>query len=348
MLGIADIMRGNSQVGVGQQTQELKHQWGSIRLQRMQREVQRYIRDIIRIMAEIIAEKFQPETLQSMTQISLPSDAEVMQKAQQIMAQYQQQAMMAQQQGKQPPPQPQIPPKPITIEDVMKVLRDDASRSYKIGVETDSTIAASKQQDMAGLSQVLDGITQFIERVGPMVQQGVLPFEAAKEIVMTICRRADMGSAVEDALDKMQQPPAPKQEDPNAAEIQKAQIKAQSDQQIAQMKAQLEAQTQHTIEQARAQANQISEQARAQASTEVEQARLAFKAQSEEMERNHAAQLAAIKQQSEQQTAIIIAKINAMAKVQAAEVTKNTQLTPEQVNASGDGVDGYMDGQGGI
>lgn len=65
--GISDILRGVSDSKETATAQEIKSQFGGLRLKRRQKEVQRFARDIIRLQAEIIAEKFSPETLRLMT-----------------------------------------------------------------------------------------------------------------------------------------------------------------------------------------------------------------------------------------------------------------------------------------
>lgn len=61
--GISDILRGASDAGETARAQSIKAQYGGLRLNKRQRAVQRVFRDIMRIKAEIIAEKYQPETL---------------------------------------------------------------------------------------------------------------------------------------------------------------------------------------------------------------------------------------------------------------------------------------------
>ncbi len=150
----------------------------------------------------------------------------------------------AQAQGQQSPPPPQLPPDPITWEAVVEAMHSDATRTYRVDIETDSTLSATQDSDMQGLKDLLGGITSFIEGIGPAVQQGAIPIEAVKEIVGVVVRRAKMGSAVEDALSKMQQPKP--QPDPNAAkaqaDAQAAQMKMQADQQAQQAQMQHEAQ----------------------------------------------------------------------------------------------------------
>ena len=273
--GLGDILRGQSSASETLGAQQIKAQWGTMRISTLQRELQRYIRDMMRIMAEIISEKFQLDTLQKMTGLNYPTDAQV----QQAMMQYQQQMMQYQQiaqqppMGGQPPPQPpqQPTPPPYTWESLQKAMKDDCQRTYKIDVETDSTTASTVAEDMKGLTELLSGIVQFVQGVAPAVQMGALPMEAAKEIMMTICRRSKMGSAVEDALDRMQEPPAP--QDPNAGAAAAEQAKQQLDMRKHQDVMQLEGiklQGQQQLEKARAEADAAASNAQAQATMEVE------------------------------------------------------------------------------
>lgn len=74
IMGIADILRGQTESRETATTSRVKAQWGSIRLQHLQQEIQRYIRDIFRLMAEVIAEKYQPQTLQLITGLQIPPE----------------------------------------------------------------------------------------------------------------------------------------------------------------------------------------------------------------------------------------------------------------------------------
>jgi F0F1-type ATP synthase membrane subunit b/b' len=362
--GISDIMRSASDPNETFGAQKIKTQWGTQRLQRMQKEIQRYIRDLIRMKAEIIAEKFQIETLEKMTLLPYPKKSDVDKQFAQQMQQYhaqvaqmhQQYAMqvaqaheqakqahfqaldahaqgaqqaVAQGQPVQPqpqpqapqiPPQPQTPPPPqypdniITWEKVVEAMRDDATRTYRVDIESDSTLSATQDSDLTGIKDVLTSVSQIMQGFGPAVQQGDISIDVLKELIMSVVRRAKMGTAVEDALNKMQQPKPPV--DPEAGKAQAAQaqqqaqiqheqaleqfkaqnaaqtaqIQAQANQQIEQMKAQVN----QASEQARAQADAQVEQARAQASVEVERAKLQAQFQVDEANRNHNAQLQAM------------------------------------------------------
>jgi hypothetical protein len=189
--GIADIMRGSSSASETLGAQQLKAQFGTMRLDDMRREVQRYARDLVRIAAEIIAEQFSPETMQIMTEVKLPSPEE--------RAQAQ---MMAQQMQGQPIPAKlqQVLDAP-TWDECMTVLRDDQQRTYRIDIETDSTIAGDQAAEQKNITELITGISSFIQQAGPAVQMGYMPLEAAKSILMTAVRKFKMGREVEDALD---------------------------------------------------------------------------------------------------------------------------------------------------
>jgi len=287
--GIADVRRGATDPNETLGAQKLKADFGNQRISGLKLEVERYVRELMRLMAELISEKFSPETLLRMSQLQIPTEQQIEAKKAEMLAQ-------------NPDPQA-LPPRPISLEQVLEVLHDDATRMFKIDVETDSMVSATINEDMMGLQQVLTGVVQFIEGVGPAVQAGAIPVEAVKEIVMTICRRAKMGSAVEDALDKIQAPKP--QADPNAAKAQAAaqaaQVKAQADQQVAQMKVQSEGQ----IAQIKAENDARIAQIEAQAQQQTDMVRQQAEQQQHSMKLENEARLAILEQQmSERQTAM--------------------------------------------
>lgn len=66
-IGLSDISRGSSDPRESATAQRLKGQVGQLRMTPRQRGVQYYLRDLMRLQAEIICEKFEPVTLQLMT-----------------------------------------------------------------------------------------------------------------------------------------------------------------------------------------------------------------------------------------------------------------------------------------
>lgn len=300
--GMGDILRGTSNPNETATAQQIKSQWGSLRIKRMQKDIARYLRDMLRLKAEIIAQKFQPSTLEQMTLVKLPHEAEI-----------EQQLLQMQQQGQQP-----NTPRPVTWEQVIQTMRSDMSRSYRIDVETDSTIAESLEADMAGMREVLGGVVEFIQGIGPAVQSQAVPIDAVKEMILAVVRRARMGSAVEDALDKIQAPQEQGGLDP--AQVQQA--KQQAEQKIQQLTQQLQqAQKQAQSDQARIQADMQAEQIKAQTTSQIEQ----FKAQASAALEQNRLEFDRWKAELEAQTKIQIAQIQAGSKTEAAMVAASSK-----------------------
>jgi hypothetical protein len=158
--GLSDIMRGSTAANETATAQQLKSQYGSIRIKERQQELVRIARDITRIAGEIIAENFQPQTILSMSLSELPSREIV----QQQMAQMQQQPM----QPGQPPPQPPKPP--VTSDDVIELLRNQRMRPYIMEIETDSTIQPDEDAEKQRRTEFLAAIGGFINQAMPLVQ----------------------------------------------------------------------------------------------------------------------------------------------------------------------------------
>lgn len=227
LTGIADIMRGSSAASETLGAQQIKNQWGTLRLKRMQKSVIQYCVASLRIMLELAVTKISVETLRKMTGMQFPTNQE----RQQAQMQAQQMAMQAQP-GQQPPElQPELAQKlnAPTWEEIMAVLQDDLQRNFRIDIETNSTLDAEATEDKQDVTDMLGALSQFLNGAGPLIQDGTLPFEAAKKILITIMRRFRFGDDVEDELQKMQAPEPPP--DPNEG-------KAAADQQRMQMEMQ--------------------------------------------------------------------------------------------------------------
>jgi hypothetical protein len=344
--GISDIMRSASDPNETFGAQKIKTQWGTQRLQRIQKEVQRYIRDLVRLKAEVISEKFQPETLAQMTLIDLPHQADVDQQKQMAMLQYQMAAQQAQASGQQPSPPPQPQPDPITWEAVVQAMRTDATRTYHIDIETDSTLSATQDSDMQGLKEVLTGLSQIMQGFGPAVQQGAMSVEVLKELMLVVTRRARMGTAIEDVIAKIQQPPPPP--DPNAGQAQIEQQKLQMTAQLEQMKAQIadqQNQRQLAFDQQRAQMEadismRAEEHKQQMQAAQVEQQNQ-LEAQRAHLQMQNEAALEQMRIASdermkgmEHQLSVLLAHINNAAKIEVAEITAGATLQTAQISAA--------------
>ena len=275
IMGLADIMRGASQASETLGAQEIKQAWGGLRLKRTQKEVQRYARDLLRMMLEIAASKFSEETWARMTGLPYLTQQQFVQLQQMAQAaQMQMQQMMQMQPPAQPPMpgQPPAPPNPQMQQmqqqmqqlqqqlqtpkwaDVLGLLKDDIQRSYKVDIETNSTVEPEAVEDQKNIAEVMNALGQFLNGIGPLVEKGVMPFQAAQSMMLAIVRRYRFGDEIEDYIKAMQ---APKPQDDGkakaeqqkaAAEMKKMEVETQQAQQEGQIKLQI-AQQQAQIEQ---------------------------------------------------------------------------------------------------
>lgn len=171
--GISDIVRGASSAAETATAQNIKSQWGSLRIQKMQRMMERCARDLFVMMSEIIPAKFSMQTLQEMTGIPLlplPNDD-----PEQL-----QQKLQAQQ-----------------------LMKRKLSSFYRIDVESDSTVRADLTRQKQEVAEFLQGAASYFQAVAPLVQQGALPADAAVEIFAANARMFNLGRTVEDTLEQM-------------------------------------------------------------------------------------------------------------------------------------------------
>lgn len=222
--GIADIMRGATNASETLGAQQIKNQWGTLRLKRMQAEVQRYVRDLLRMTTEIAADKFDEETWAKMTGLPFVTT--------------QQRQQLEQQAMNMPPVVPGQPPtpeqqklqaelqKPVWGE-VLQLLKDDEMRAFRIDIETNSTIQPEAAEDQEALTKLLTAFGQTMQAIGPLVIQGVLPFKAAQGLMLTITRRFRFGDDIEDDILAMQPPKPPEEDKSKEMEAQQKELEMQ-------------------------------------------------------------------------------------------------------------------------
>jgi hypothetical protein len=233
--GISDILRGSSVASETATAQNIKSQWGTMRLKRLQKEVQRYARDVLRMMLEIAGTKFSEETWAGMTGLPfLTTDQRA--QADQMAAAMQQAAA----QGAQVPPEAQQQLQqalsmPVWGK-VLELLQNDLQRAYRIDIETNSTVEPEAVEDQKNIAELMNALAQYLNGVGPLVAKGVMPMEVAQSMLLAITRRFRFGSDIEDYIKQMKAPPP--EDDGKAAEIQQIQEKAQAEVQKAQSEAQ--------------------------------------------------------------------------------------------------------------
>lgn len=237
--GVADILRGATDPGETATAQRIKAKTGAVRIRDRQNELARYLRDVLRIKGEVIAEKFGIDTLKAMSGESFPTAQE---KAQ-LEAQIQQAAQMAAMQGQPPPP---LPPgvedmlKSPTWEDVQALLTNNAARQFRIDIETDSTIEPNEADEQQRTVEFITAISGFFAQVGPQVAAQPLLARMFGEMIKFAVRRFRAGRQLEDVIDSTvdqitqaaSQPPpaqAAPQEQPDTTPIAVAQINQQTE-----------------------------------------------------------------------------------------------------------------------
>lgn len=73
--GISDILRGGgTKASESATAQQLKSQYGSMRLRLRQEDISKYVRDLFRIKAELIAENYEPDVLERITGVSVSDE----------------------------------------------------------------------------------------------------------------------------------------------------------------------------------------------------------------------------------------------------------------------------------
>jgi hypothetical protein len=221
--GISDIMRGSTNANETLGAQEIKKSFGTLRLKRLQSEVQRYARDLLRMMLEIAASKFSTETWQKMTGLPYLTDEQ-----KQML---EMQAAQAQAMVQPPPPEMQMP----AWSDILAMLKDDVQRAYRIDIESNSTVQPEATEDQKNIAEVMNALAQYMNGIAPLVVSGALPFEAAQAMMLAISRRFRFGSEIEEHIMKMK---APEKEDAGAAEAKKQEAEMQAKQAEMQQKAQ--------------------------------------------------------------------------------------------------------------
>lgn len=352
--GMPDIIRGADDADATATAQRIKGQFGSIRLRDMQDDVQRFVRDMLNIAGEMMAKHFGWQTLSQISGIKLLSGE---QKAQ---------VQMAQQQGAAPgaPPAPAIDPQMLelmdepTWEEVEALLRDNCERSFRIDIETDSTIGEDDELERAARLDMIKTVGEFIGQAVQAAENTPALAPVLAEMVMYVVRSfknaRSLEASLEEAMEKlvaMAANPNPKP-DPEMVkaqgQLQIIQAQAASDNQQAQQdqhfKQQLEAQKlvnakELALFKARADAQlaaatQAAQERQAAAENQLEAHRTQLEAANEASIERMRAMFEAAGQQQEATLQLILARLNNAAKVEVAEIAAGAQIDAAQATAA--------------
>jgi hypothetical protein len=252
--GMSDIIRGATDPRETATSQSIKNQHASKRTNAKQDIFSDFVRDVVKIMAEVIVEQYDPETFAQIAGIEAMGEETV-----------------------------QIFPQ------AFQMLQDERVRNYQIDIETDSTLAADDQEEKQQAIEFINVLTQGLNDTLPIIQAMPQAGKLLSEAVAMVTRKFKAGRGLEDALDEFstylsslsqqpQQQPQPQQqgEQPQTEQqpppgMDPAIIKAQAE---AQMKAQ-QLQQEGAIKQAQMQQQSIEHQDKMQ----IEQGKLMLKAE---------------------------------------------------------------------
>lgn len=277
--GIPDIVRGSTDPNETLGVQQQKAHWVQVKLAEKQQDVQRFCRDVIAKIAEIIFE------------VGLFSDESI--------------ALMCGVSEMPPEDQQNFPY-------AMQLLRSDEMRTFRVDIETDSTIAADEESDKAARMEYMNTLNSVLGNLQSVMQFRPELIHPMIESALFAVRGFRTGKPVEGALQKALQEiedndaaaaeQAAQQPPPPDYETQKLQLQGQ-ELQIKQMDAQVKADTAMQEIQLKGQELQLKGQ-EMQANFELESQRVqieGLKVQSEAQAKATAQELETFKAQFAQQ-----------------------------------------------
>jgi len=314
IMGVADIIRGQSEAQETLGAQQIKQNFAGLRLKTMRDDVAKFAGDLLRLKAQIICGKYSPLTIAKISaadQLS-ESDKQIIPQAVALLT------------GEERMANPEASgPNPL--------------RSFRIDVEADSLVRMDEQQEKSDRMEFLKASGAFLREAFPIIQQspqaapllvqmlkfGVTGFKVGKTI------EGDFDQVLDQLKQQALQPQQPKP-DPDLMKIQaQAQAKQMEMQQSAQFKAQdaqLEIQKENAKQQAQAQ--EVMQQNQ-------------LEAQRAELDRQHELRLEQMRmmfeeqqQKSQQAMELLIERLTNATKIEVAETAAQATLTAQQEAAA--------------
>lgn len=306
--GISDIIRGQSDPRETAEAQGIKGQFAGMRLGSMKHDVAEFATEIIRLKAQIMLNKFEPETLLKIASVDqlTPEDQAV-------------------------------------IPQAMALLKNKAMEGFRIDIAADSLVQLDEQTEKESRTEFVKVVVGYLQQVEPIINTqpqlaalamgllkfAITPFKAGKSIEGLIDKTAEQ---IEQRAKQMEQtgpPPTPEQQKIQG-QLQIAQAKSQADGQVKMQAAQIDAQ---------------GTAAKAQAELQADQQRMTFESQMRQRELTMEAQAEAQKNALEAHRAAMQASLdNAMkrfetildsrTKIEVAEIAAGAQISAAQTSAA--------------
>ena len=262
LTGIADIVRGASKASETLGAQQIKAQFASVRIKKLQDEVARFASDVMRIKAELMVKHFTPELLVKKSNILETDNQEY-------------------------------------IAPAIQMLKDQDSFEWRIQVNADTLAQADYAMEKADRISFLTSISGYLQQAGGMVmnvpESAPVLIGILKWAVAGFRNARDIEGMLDKALDALsKQPEKPKGPSPEERKMQAEMQKMQAEMQMTQEKNKLEMQALQAGIVAKQQDAQITQQQKMlelrmeeqklTMEMHAEQQRLAMEAQAQRME----------------------------------------------------------------
>lgn len=207
--GISDIVRGTSNAVETATAQKLKGNFAISRMSTQQDEMSRFIRDLIRITGELLAENWSGEELAKIAGMTVIDEKEINDRIAKLVGErdLNSQELLQMQQVMQQELEKAIKiDNAVTnkqLEAVEALLTDDQLRNYAIDIESETTAQLDNDKQKAQRIEFLNIMTAYIKNNIPLVQAGVLPMDAFKAMVQFVAAPFKVGRELEEAFDML-------------------------------------------------------------------------------------------------------------------------------------------------
>ena len=305
IMGISDILRGSSKAQETLGAQQLKANFGSLRLKSSQGDVARFATDIFKLKAQVICKFYPPELIVQMSGVMNTPDGQ----------------------------------DPQRLQAALEMLSNSTIRDFHIAVEADSLAQIDEQAEKQGAQEAIQAIGLFLREAIPMITQAPETLPMASEMLLFLVRRFRAGRGLESAVERamkalqdkadaatQQQPGPPPEMLQMQAEQQAEQMRMQAQAQSEQMKMQAQAQ----IEQGKAQLEMQMHQAKVEAEMQLAQ----MKADFETIKQNNELQIKAREMAGREEYERWKAELDAATKIMVARIGSNPGVDLPVVEAA--------------
>ena len=270
--GISDIIRGASYASETATAQQIKGQYAGLRLRSMQEDVALFASELIRLKAQVMCAKYQPETIlaYAAAQQMTPADQQL-------------------------------------IPQALELLRDKPLRNFRVDIAADSLVMLDENQNKQDRMQFLQAFGGFLAQALPVGQASPQMVPMMMELLRFGMQAFKAARPIEGQIDatlqQLQQ--AAQQQQPDA-QAQGKQAELQQKGQVEQSRMQMES----ALQQAKLQQQMQMEQLKNQTKLQMEQQKQQFEAQLEAMRLQSDQAAAKYKADMDAQTRLIIAQMN--------------------------------------